>query len=437
LKSGRSHAAAALVRGQRYADALPLLVEACAASPSEWTCWLDLASCLVAVRNHAGLFHLIGQRQEMSGDGLRLFHDCLTATLRWSDREPFQQLLAATPRDSLAFIIALYVSGIAACGDDPERGIHELKAAAAAAQGCAEHFEKDPVLCSALHEGDVLESFETIAALEQKDRTGTIDAFGHIEHDARFVGQPSSPIEAPFIFLSSCDERYLDRFGSVVTKALDDTKTRTVYHLHVVDPSDEIEHKFARLRAACANLDLQLSTETYRRDQKGYSRASYYACSRLARLPEILARYDRDVMMWDMDIEKVSNMDRLVNAMRGFDLGYFEMKHQRPSLICHLATVYFSKTGARRCADLISKYALTKLKNTPYWLLDQASVFCVSRYLQAEGALRINDFSACPGGAFETYVGVAASASEKQTLRQHAGRGAQSASRAELEKATN
>ena len=80
--------------------------------------------------------------------------------------------------------------------------------------------------------------------------------------------------------------------------------------------------------------------------------------------------------------------------------------------------MYLTNTAiTRRCAELVARYAVVKLRQTPYWLLDQSAIFCVSRYLRAMGGLRINNFSANPGGAFEGYVDIAGSAAEKQGMR--------------------
>jgi hypothetical protein len=415
--------AAGLMRAQRYGDAIPLLIAACSASNANRESWVDLGRCLIETDQHAGLFRLIDKRQAIASDGLRLYHDCLIGLLTAGRREPLLRAIAATPRNSMLFVIALYVSGVIACqGTEAQRGIDEIKLASATAQSCAAHFESDPRLTAILHEGDVLESFETIATIEAMDRTALFAAADDIAPAALFSDAPLAPcVDAPFIFLAGCSEPYLDRFGAGIVAALDRVGVRTVLHFHVADPSPAIEHKLAVLRGTCRQLDLRLSTERYRHPRAGYSRASFYACSRLIRLPEVFAHYDRDVMMWDMDVDAVHGVERLTAAMKDFDLGYFEMARQRPPLICHLAVAYFANNPAmRRCADLVSAFAVLKLRQTPYWLLDQSSLFCVSRFLQAQGALRINDFSGNPGGEFERTVVTAGSATEKQGMRNRA-----------------
>jgi hypothetical protein len=409
--------AANLMREGRYREAAPLLVKACSEAKADRQCWVDLGRCLIETGHDAGLFGLIDQRQSVAQDGLRLFHDCLTSLLGAGRGEALQRIIAATPRNSLLFVVALYISSMHACARDPERAIEEVKLASTAAQSCAAYFESDPALETLMLEGDMVETFETLTALESADRDAIFTSDGGLDSAACFACAPLA-LDAPFVFLSSCSEPYLDRFGEGLVKALDTVGARTVYHFHVVDPSPAVPKKIARLQTTVRNLDLRFSTETYRIRREGYSRASFYACSRLVRLPEVVAHYQRDVMIWDMDIAKVRGVDRLVAVMRGCDLGYFEMAHQRLSLICHLAAAYFANTpAARRCADLVARYAALKLRQTPYWLLDQTSLFCASRYLAATAGLRINDFSARPGGRFEDYVEVAGTAAEKQDMR--------------------
>ena len=425
MDGGHSQAAS-LIRAKRYGDAIPWLIAACGASASGRECWVDLGRCLIETEQYADFLRLVDKRQSLAADGLRVYHDCLAALLTAGRGDTLLKPVAATPRNSALYIVGLYFSGLLACqGADAGRGIAEIKLASEAAQGCAALFEGDPLLRSILNEGNVLESFETIAAIEAMPRSKIVALADDIAPQADFVATTTAPrIAAPCVFLAGCSEPYLDRFGAKLVAALDGAGLRTVLHFHVADPSPALADKIAALAGTCRSLDLRYSTEIYRHAREGYGRASFYACSRLIRLPEILAHYDRDVMMWDMDAAGVHDVDRLIGAMKDADLGYFEMTNQRPPLICHLAIAYYANTPAmRRAAALISAYAVLKLRQTPYWLLDQSSVFCVSRYLREFAGLRINDFTAKPGGEFERYFDIEGSASEKQGMRNRAGTG--------------
>jgi len=428
MDGGHSHAAS-LMRAKRYGDAIPLLIAACGVPGSGRESWVDLGRCLVETEQYPGFFGLVDKRQAVGGDGLRVYHDCLAGLLMAGAHDTLRKLVAATPRNSALYIVGLYFSGLLGCqGAEAGRAIEEIKLASEAAQGCAALFEGDPMLGSILNEGDVLETFETIGALEAMPRGKIFELAEDIAPQADFAPAANAlPVDAPCVFLAGCSEPYLDRFGEKLVAALDSAGLRTVLHFHVADPSPALAAKIAALAGPCRNLELRYSTEIYRHAREGYSRASFYACSRLIRLPEILAHYNRDVMMWDMDAAGVHHVDRLIAAMTDFDLGYFEMANQRPPLICHLAVAYYANTPAmRRTASLISAYAVLKLRQTPYWLLDQSSVFCVSRYLRAVGGLRINDFTVNPGGQFERYFDIEGSAAEKQGMRNRAGSDARS-----------
>ena len=303
-----------------------------------------------------------------------------------------------------------------------------IKTAGAQAQPFAEHFAKDPYLRSILVEANVLDGAKVVAVIEATQLGEYFRKLGGLSPTADFHGPTEVQAGNKFIFYSACDERYLDRFGEMTTQALDATGVKTIYHVHVVDPTEGLGSKIDLLRGRCSSLELRYSTESVMLDWLvGHGRATYYASSRLVRLPEVFARYRRDVFMWDMDTEEVKNLPSLVEAMTGHDLGYFEVKNTRPSLVCQLAAVYYANTPVSlRLADVTAKYVLAKLiDRAPYWTLDQASLFCVSRYLQKqEPALTINDFRHRPGHDYCEMVRSAGTAKEKQEMRSAVAAGA-------------
>lgn len=414
-----------LIRERRYDEAAQRLTQLCAGGASSRGPWAMLAICLAALERRREVFALVELRQQRAGDGLELFYDCISSARGLIERAPLLRLIAETPGNSLLFIVAQFFAGVLAASDgDVEGGIDQIRLAGAAACAFLDKFRDDPYLRLIPMEAAKLEDAAGVAAIEAADRGGLFAAYGKLQERIELPSAGGTAPQAGFVFLSSCDERYLDRFGASVTKALDETGVRTVYHLHVVDPSPEIGTKIDRLQAQCSSLDLRYSVEHCRDDSPpGPRHASYYACARLVRLPEILAHYGRDVFMWDMDTSGIRNFDALPAAMPGFDLGYFEMKNTIPSLVCHLAAAYFTNSAAtRQLADLLVKYVLAKLPKAPFWILDQAALFCTTRYMLGSRAdFRINDFSTHPGGDFYDVVEVAGSSEEKRRMRDAAG----------------
>lgn len=412
-----------LMRERRYPEAGAVLERLCDGA-ALWP-WTALGICLVAEDKAAQLHALVERRQRQAGDGLKLFHSCLAHAVKEIGHAAILRVIAATPRNNLLFIVALFFAGIIAASDgDAERAIALFKTAGEQARPFAEHFARDPFLRAILVDPELLEGAEVMALVEATAWGDLFRALDGLSPAAAFHGPAVVAAGEKFIFFSACDERYLDRFGEMTTRALDATGARTIFHVHVVDPTPALPAKIARLRACCTTLDLRYSSERLALDWlAGDGRASYYACSRLVRLPEVFARYGRDVFMWDMDTAEVKDLPGLLAAMAGYDLGYFEMKDTLPSLICHLAVVYYAHTPASlRLAAVTAKYVLAKLGGRrQYWLLDQSSLYCTSRYLTRQlPDFRINDFNHRPGVGFYETIRPGGSATEKQNLRRTA-----------------
>lgn len=414
-----------LMAAGNFVQAEALLARACSDEPAPLSPWAGLGMCLLAQRKCGELLQLIELRHARSGDGPQLFSDCLGAALQeWHDLTALEQMIQATPANSVLRIAARYMMAIIlAERGDVEACIGEILDLARIIAAIPGELAAMPTFATIAVEARMLESFGAIAEIEATEAPAILGRVTGVSRDASFLTSSPRETKADFIYLSSCDERYLDRFGSTVVRALDEAGIATIYHLHIVDPSPSVDAKLASLQAECSRLQLAYSTEQYGLPASaGYSRASFYACSRLIRLPEIFARYGRDVFMWDMDTEAVRDLPRLLAAMQDADIGYFEMRKTRPSLVCHLAAVYFRKDElTQRFAELNRKYILKKLIEAPYWLLDQTSFFCCTRYLAAQvPSFRIADFSRL-AGSFRSHVTTASTAAEKQGLRKVAG----------------
>ncbi|HLI22683.1 MAG TPA: hypothetical protein VKV32_16285 [Stellaceae bacterium] len=411
-----------LTRERRYEQAAPVLVEVCRAAPAAFEPWTLLALCLLCLGRFADLQAVIGSRHRQAGDGLKCFNTCLSLALEASEYAAIRNVVTAIPKDSALTIVAQYMAGVVdALDGNVDGGIEKIQNAATMIAALPPDLAADPSIETIINEACLLAPSAVVAELERSDFRGLVAALGGVAETLSLSGKmPGAPREK-YVFLSSCDQHYLERFGETIVRALDATGADTIYHLHVVDPSPEVAATIAHLQSCCSSLTLNYSTEVDGRADRGYARAEFYACSRLVRLPEIFALYDRDVFMWDMDTSRVTDLAALVGAMKGFDLGYFEMKNTRLTLVAHLAAVYFANTpAARRLGKVLGNYILTKFVSAPLWLLDQASVYCSARFLGAvDSDFHIRDFAAT-GRDFLSYVDVASSAEEKQAMRKSA-----------------
>lgn len=412
-----------LMREGHYPEAMSLLMPLCEAPGAALAPWSALGICLIAEDKPSNFLGLVELRQTQRGDGLKLYYDCLLRALPDIDHRLIRRVVDATPGTSVLSIVASFAAGIIAIdAGDAERGIALLKAAGDLAARVSDQFEADPALLTVLVHPRVVEGAAVLRRIEATPWRAFFERHAGLARHATFHHLPERSGGEPFIFLAACDERYLDRFGEMTVRALAATGARTICHLHVVDPTPALAAKIDRLRDAGAPLELGYSTETLGEAWEGYVRASYYACSRLIRLPEILARYRRDVFLWDMDTGAVKDLRALVAAMAGHDLGYYEMKNTTPSLICHLAAVYYANTPATsRLAEVTAKHVLSKFPDCGYWLLDQASLFSASRYLKSElPGFRIRDFNESPGVDFYDMVQPTGTPDEKQQMRRSA-----------------
>jgi hypothetical protein len=411
-----------LIPQRRYDEAASLLVDICRANPDVAEPWTALALCLLCLGRYAHLRGIIELRQRQAGDGLKLFNDCLGLALERSEHAAIDNVLAAVPNDRALTIVARYWAGLVAALDgDVDRGIGLVHEAARLISALPTELADEPFIATIATEACLLEPSATIAEIERADPQSLLAAFPGVAARLSPAIVPRDDAKESFIFLSSCDQRYLKKFGETVVRALDGTGARTIYHLHVIDPSPDVASIIARLQSGCSSLTLGYSTAAYGGADKGYSRAEFYACSRLIRLPEIFALYDRDVFMWDVDTNAVNDFASVVAAMRGADLGYFKMKNTRLTLVSHLATVFFANTPAtRRLSRIIRNYILAKFPTTPVWLLDQASVYCAEKFLAGvDPNFHFRDFAAT-GRDFAASIDVASSAEEKQAMRKAA-----------------
>jgi hypothetical protein len=411
-----------LISQRRYDGAASILIEICRSNPGIAEPWTVLAFCLLCLGRYAELQGIIELRQRQAGDGLKLFNDCLGVALERSEHAAIRSALAAVPDDSALTIVAHYWAGLViALGGEADRGIGFIHEAARLISGLPANLNNEPFIATIATEACLLERSSTVAEIERADPKALIAAFPGVAAALTPKIVLRDAAQESFVFLSSCDQRYLEKFGETVVRALDATGARTVYHLHVVDPSPNVAQTIARLQSLCSSLTLGYSTEVYGGAETGYSRAEFYACGRLIRLPEIFELYDRDIFMWDVDTNAVNDFASVIAAMKGTDLGYFQMKNTRLTLVSHLATVFFANTPAtQRLGRIIRNYILTKFPTSPFWLLDQASVYCAEKFLAGVDAnFRFRDF-ATTGRDFAASVEVASSAAEKQSMRKAA-----------------
>ncbi len=365
----------------------------------------------------AQLLGLIELRQQQRKNALGLFYDALSECMRRGHGAAIPPLAASLPSNSALGVILGFFSGcLAARGDDWQRAIADLKTAAIGAQHCAALFADDPRLYSIQSQGHIFEDasfLEGVAAQSWSDVTGATHA---LRPALDVISCPTTT--APFVYLVSCNPLYLRRFGETIAASCEGAGLATTPHFHIVDPDDDTETALRRLRARCDGVTIGWSSESYRVDDCGYRRAGYYACARFLRAREVSDYYGRDVLILDADTEALGDVGKLVAGLQNADLGYFSCGDVLPWLLCRAAAVYIRHTGAGRAfMDLMRKFIAVKVEQEGFWGLDQAALYCASRYCADREGLRFLELSNALGFTLEQFARSASSDVEKQGLR--------------------
>lgn len=412
--------AAALYETGAYVEAGERYARIVAEAPGDREAWTYLALCFVHQQRHDRALALMEMRQRQAGDALGLFYDVLLALCRDAGAA-FDALTPGVPDNSaLAILVRFFAGCRAARQDQPEAALRHLQAAAVGAQRCGPLFETEPKLQSVVSQGHIFADFAFVDGLARQSRDEILRAAPSLEPAIAFAPAPSLPPAAPFVFLASCNELYLERFGAVLVDALERCGIVTVLHLHVVDPGPAVAAKIAALQRRCRTITLGLSTERFRHARAGgYRSATYYACSRFLRAGEIAAQYDRDLLILDIDVSAIADLPPLVAAMRDHDVGYFDCGDVLPWLICRAALVYIRRSEeAARFNELMFKYIAAKIEQQGFWGLDQAAIYVVTRYLAVRHPpFRVAELSAALGTSLDTFAVTESSPAEKRRLR--------------------
>lgn len=408
----------ALLRQRRHREAGALLASMIAAAPGDRVAWTLLALAFALGREMPRLFGLIAARQTHFGDGLRFFHDFLSDRFQSGDDALIDAVAAATAENSTLAAVATYFAGCAAAarGDAPT-AIASLSHASAIAACADGQFRGDRHLLAVLQDGLLLADDETLDRLEHQV---PINAAGLVPAAPTFAAAPFRPPAERFVFLAACNEPYLDRFGEGAIRALDAQGIPTIFHLHIVAPSDALPEKIARLRAMGRVIDVHYSSEHFDAAAAGARRSAiYYACSRFIHAQQIMDRYERDALICDIDVDDFGDIRRAAAIMERFDIGWFERARMPPPLTCSAGFVYLRRTGPTwRCNELLTKLIRQKLADCAFWTLDQAALYSVSRYMaRRHPSFRIADFTRDIGVELETFLHSAGTAEEKWAIR--------------------
>jgi hypothetical protein len=188
---------------------------------------------------------------------------------------------------------------------------------------------------------------------------------------------PDAASSTPVIF-ASCNGDYFERFGpEFLASAAPLSGLRC--HIHVVNPTSSTQPLFAQATAhAAATFSLAIDT--------GPTDASFYACKRFLLAGDVMDRFAADIIVTDIDtVVKPALLD-LPQIAGDVDGAMFERGGKTaPMEICHCSLTLFRHTAtARRLLQLLPIYLAPKLEENGVWMLDQCSLFTLTRLAARE-----------------------------------------------------
>ena len=418
-------AAHGLLQERKFTEAAQLYLKAINNAAEAMPAWQGFFASLAGLRVLDKALALVDTRQQRFQDGLVFYFHALSRMVASGFADLAGPLIAATPSNSLLYVVARYFAGVIDLHQrKPRDAAAHIAAAGAMAENLSDHFWPDPFLRKIIIEGRLFQDFPTLDALVARDRTEVIADAGVIPPTAQF--HDPGETEASFVVCAGMNEGYLDRFGVSAVAAMAaalKSVTGAIFHLHIVDPTPALDDKIDHLRQSAPMLRIGLSTETYRHDIEGYGRAEYYACARFLRAPELIAHYHKPLLVLDADIARLDHIPHVMASFGAGTYGCFEQHWQFPTNVCHASLVAIGADAiGLRFADLTAKLIARWVVSQPFWMLDQLTLLIASRYLSMSDAdFRAVDLTPATGFPFEACFLSDGDAAEKQGMRAVAG----------------
>lgn len=184
---------------------------------------------------------------------------------------------------------------------------------------------------------------------------------------------------ADLVVMAGCDSIYFHRFGDALANSLAKTCRRVLLHFHVVDADDGILVRLEQMRERLPGLPIRLTSEPVPATLPPDLRRTYFACARFLRLPDVLADYQRPVLMLDVDMVVLKDVAPLVEQLRqeGADLALIHGEPRDP-WCCLWADVILAAPTERTFDYLamVRNYILHFMPSAA-WFLDQIALFAV------------------------------------------------------------
>ncbi|MFS2013773.1 tetratricopeptide repeat protein [Azospirillum sp. CT11-132] len=204
----------------------------------------------------------------------------------------------------------------------------------------------------------------------------------------------------PLVVYACCDAVYARKFLPTMVRSIaEDSGLDCAIALHLVNPDAEAEATVAALTATHGADRFIILRETIDLSPLSDNAKTYYACSRFLVLPDLLIRWQRPVLMLDVDLLAIRDLNPLLATSAHSDLGMMSHALKRLDIwsllyadVLHIRPT----TGAWHFLDQTRRYIRHFLdRGLPVWFLDQAALAAVHLAgFTAEAAPRLTVYPA-------------------------------------------
>jgi hypothetical protein len=206
----------------------------------------------------------------------------------------------------------------------------------------------------------------------------------------QFDFQENSPDDGSSVIITSSNKNYFQRYSLQFAKSLAATQSTGPIHFHIIGNTDGLEENIEAIRKVLSFKRITFSTEAVIE-----TRPFYYASARFLRTAEWLRRFNRTIIVTDIDIGWRVAPELVNKTLLGADVGlrvldcvrHYVMYRTHEAFLrfprlkpweCTSANIYLvrSTPGGQRFADLLADITTQHLKRFlgkmgTHWYIDQ------------------------------------------------------------------
>jgi hypothetical protein len=401
------------LNAQRFEAAGASFLAALRTDPRQEQAWLGLALALALDGKLGDVVGLVEARQRQRGDGFLFCHAALGSLVGYRLYAHVLAIERMLPDASpFAPSIAYHAGCVALLQGDEDaafRSFGRFKRLVAERRdtlpiGPESHFN------IAYRQGSLIEDRDYVAAL------GGGQA---VPMPLEFPAEPRFG-SGEAVIAAACDRKYFALFAPGFVRSAARMAPAATIHLHVIGPDAAAAELAAALAIEAPDLALNISTEP----EGPWRSGAYYASNRFLVGPALLDRYDRRLVLTDIDVEFIAGLDDLLDATAASDFAAFRHDGAGPaSRYPAVLTCWAPNPNGRALFDRLGRFIRSKL-DIPWpfnWMLDQAALVSVLRWARLDrpeiGIGIINDLA---GSHFQRWLRPVGG-DEKATLIRAAG----------------